>query len=283
MPLEWIKSSLERSRNLEEAMQNERQGGQAESLGDAELRAMQTLERELASYLQVTELAFYAIGLATSRMPELPVREVTQSCKVVTGLLMRLSNDLRSTALLACRGYAVQAVSLVSSMFEVAYTIAAIGSDEKLAQQWIEYDDPTRTFKDIPTLIRAGLRNLSVPNPNKQFSSEYLIYRQLCLAKHANPLFQRQLAYRLVGNVVESSNGPDTSEPAIKAACFALDHAAHLAIVALRSFVNHQLTLESRNELRRPLAALMAARQKLSDIAQSRGWGKDPFPGKWRV
>jgi len=87
-------------------MQNERQGGRGEALGDAGLRAMHTLERELASYLQVTELALNTIGLAMSRMPERPVREVTQSCKVVTGLLMRLSNDFRSTVLLACRGYA---------------------------------------------------------------------------------------------------------------------------------------------------------------------------------
>jgi hypothetical protein len=268
---------------MEEAMQNERQVGHGEPLWNAELQAMQLLERELALYLQVTELAFNTIGLAMSRTPELPVREVTQSRKVVTGLLMRLSNDLRSAALLACRGYAVQAVSLVSSMYEVAYTIAAIGSDERMAQQWIDHDDPTQTFKDIRTLTRNGLTNLRVPNPDKQVSSEYRIYRQLGLAKHANPLFEMQLAYRLVENVVVASNGPDTSEPAIRAACFALDHAAHLAIVALQSFVNHHLSLEGQSELKNPLAAMMAARLKLSEIAKSRGWDQDPFPGKWRV
>jgi len=167
-------------------------------------------------------------------------------------------------------------------MYEVAYTSAAIGSDETLAQQWIDHDDPTRTFQDIHTLTREGLTKLRVPNPDKQVSSQYLLYRQLCIAKHASPLFQRQLAYRLVGNVVESSNGPDTSEPAIRAACFALDHAAHLAVIALQSFINHHLPLEGQSELKKPLAAMMAARLKLSEFAQSRGWDKDPFPGKWR-
>ena len=53
---------------------------------------------------------------------------------------------LRCAALLAHRGYVVQACRLVASMYEVAFTLAFIGSDDGLAQEWVDHDHPTRSF-----------------------------------------------------------------------------------------------------------------------------------------
>ena len=85
------------------------------SLADAEQNALKSLEQELGRHALVTELTFNTTNMIASRLPELPVREVSSSRKVCTALLIRLSNDLRCAALLALRGYAVQAASLVLS------------------------------------------------------------------------------------------------------------------------------------------------------------------------
>jgi hypothetical protein len=92
-----------------------------------------------------------------------------------------------------------------------------------------------------------------------------------------------QLAYHLTEGGVVAGNGPDTSDSAIRAASFALEYAVHLAVVALSSFIKHQLSLEGQSELKKPLAIIMVTHQRLSEVALSRGWGNDPFPGRWRV
>jgi hypothetical protein len=35
----------------------------------------------------------------------------------------------------------------VGSIYETAFTIATIGSDESLAEEWINHADPTQTFR----------------------------------------------------------------------------------------------------------------------------------------
>jgi len=254
-----------------------------EPLGDAERRALEVLEPELNRHGALTMFAFDVICTAVSRVPELPVLDVPLSTRVAVNLLVRLSNDLRCAALLALRGYAVQAASLVASMYEEAYTIAAIGSDDKLARQWVEHDDPTRTFGNVPTLTRHALAELGHPNPRAQARVEYRIYQQLCMPKHANPLFQMQHGARLRDGSVVAMNGPDTSEPAIRAAWFALEHAAALVFVALASFVTNHVPREARDNLMTQVKTIGAGRKELEAAGIKRWGSKDPFPGRWRV
>lgn len=162
--------------------------GKGELLEAAERQAVSALAGELAGHLALTEKAFNLIGVAVSSLPEVVVRDLSQSRKVVTALLVRLSNDLRSAVLLAVRGYALQAATLVASMYETAYTIAAVGSNDNLADDWINHDDPTKPFRQVQDLTSAGLVKLGVPNADAQAKIEYRTYRQLCLAKHVNPL-----------------------------------------------------------------------------------------------
>lgn len=124
-----------------------------ESLDQAELQAMETLDVQLRDHASLTEQAFNLTAEIIGRIPEMPLHEVSQSRKVLTALLVRLSNDLRSAALLALRGYPIQAAALVGSMYEVAYTIAYIGSDDTLAQEWIDHDDPTKLFRQVKHYI----------------------------------------------------------------------------------------------------------------------------------
>lgn len=255
--------------------------GKGEALDVAERQAVIVLSAELSSHCSVTERAFNLIGIVVSSLPELPIRDLSSSRKVATDLLIRLSNDLRSAVLVAVRGYAVQAATLVSSMYEAAYTIAALGSDDVLADQWINHDDPIRPFKRVRDLTRDGLAKLGIPNLDEQTATEYCVYRQLCMAKHLNPLLQKQHGQVVENGSVTVKNGPDLSEPAVRLAWFALEHAANLAFVALASFIENQLPQDKQADLMRQTTIIGAQRKALEASAKER-WGTvDPFPGRW--
>ena len=252
-----------------------------ESLGQAEVQAMDTLDAQFRDHALLTEGAFNLIGEVLGRTPETSLREVSQSRKVLTALLARLSNDLRSAALLSLRGYPIQAAALVASMYEVAYTIAYIGSDDSLAQEWIDHDDPTRLFHQVKDLTKKVLAKLGVPDVERQTDRQYRVYRQLCMAKHVNPLFQMQHAYQLRDGHVVSMNGPDTSESAIRAAWFALEHATRLGFLAVASYVESHISIDQRGDLKNKIETIGARSQELARKAAQRFGTEDPFPGKW--
>ena len=254
---------------------------EGESLGHAELQAMDTLDSQLRDHALLTEKAFNLIGEVIGRMLETPLREVSQSRKVLTALLVRLSNDLRSAALLALRGYPIQAATLVGSMYEVAYTIAYIGADDSLAQEWIDHDDPTRLFRQVKHLTEKVLAKLGVRDVEEQTGVQYRVYRQLCLAKHANPLFQTQHAYQSRDGYIIAMNGPDASESAIRTAWFALEHAARLSFLAIAAYVENHIPVDQRGSLRSKIEAIGAGSQELAKKAAQRFGTEDPLPGKW--
>lgn len=252
-------------------------------LGETERQAQQHFNVELDNHLKLTEAAFNLVSEAVSQIPEQPVRNMAQSLKVSVALINRLSNDLRAATLLALLGYAIQAAEVVASLYEAAFTIAYIGSDEQLAQEWIDHDDPTRPFTDTRTMTRSGLAKLAVPDLEEQTSKQYLVYRQLCMVKHTNPLFQTQHGFQLVGGSVLAFNGPDTSEPAVRVAWFALEQSAALAFIALGSFISNHALPERRPELFDKLEDIGGGRKELNAMAIARWGSEDPLPGKWRV
>ena len=166
-------------------------------------------------------------------------------------------------------------------MYEIAFAIASIGADDALADQWITHDDPTRSWKPARELTRDGLAKLGVPNIDTQTDVEYRVYRQLCMAKHVNPLMQTQHGHQLQGQVVVVANGPDLSEPAIRASWFALEHAAGLTFIALSSFIINHVPREHISELMKESEAIGANRKDLEARAKARWGTDDPFPGKW--
>lgn len=85
------------------ALPNHLEQRSAESLEAAERKAIRVLAAELSNHLSLTEKAFNLVGKVVSTLPEHTVAEISQSRKVATALLVRLSNDLRCAALVACR------------------------------------------------------------------------------------------------------------------------------------------------------------------------------------
>ena len=125
------------------------------------------------------------------------------------------------------------------------------------------------------------LRKLGVQDANEQIGAQYRVYRQLCMAKHTNPLFQRQHGYQLQRGRIVAVNGPDTTESAIRAAWFALEQAARLTFLAVAAYVDSHIPLHSRGDLRSKIDAIGAGSNKLATKAARRFGTEDPFPGKW--
>jgi hypothetical protein len=76
-------------------------------------------------------------------------------------------------------------------------------------------------------------------------------------------------------------NGPDFSEPAVRVAWFALEHAAGLAFIALASFISNHIPREKMADLMKETEAVGAGRKALEASAKARWGTEDPFPGKW--
>ena len=253
---------------------------EAESLIDAEQQATAEITPQIRGNLDLCFATFDLVGMALTAVPPRPVRELAHAFKVTTDLLMRLANDLRSVGLLAERGYALQAASLASSIYEVAYTVAFIGADDGLAQEWIRHEDPTRPFRGVWDLTVGVLQKLGLNEVRRR--TQYRVYRQLCLAKHANPILEMIHGYRLEGGDVVGSTGPDVSEAAVRAARFALEHSVGLVGVAVKAFVmDHVSSAEAAGPLLEQLALVDTRRRELRDEAIARWGTENPFPDQW--
>ncbi len=204
---------------------------------------------------------------------------------VAVKLLLRLSNDLRSAQILTSMGYPIQAFAIAASMCEVAYTVAWIGGDETRAQVWLDHDDPTRSLRDLRTMMHDALAALGIPNPEAQTQVEYRVYRQLCWAKHANPVLEQRFGIEVSADKVISANGPDATEDAVRAAWFALEHSAAFGLIAAASFFNNHAQTYCPGEVATQLLAFVehvgAGRKKLEGITIARWGNDDPFAGRW--
>lgn len=206
--------------------------GPARPIPHAELETIRNLEPQLKDHLQANSHVYNFIGLVLSGAPDTRLADVSQARKVVTCLLVRIANDLRCIALVSVRGYADQACALTASVYEAAFAVMAIGENEALAQEWIEHPDPNHLFRPIRQLTLMGMKNVGVPEPEYQAARWYVIYSQLCMAKHLNPLLQATRGFRVEAKGVLVVTGPDASEGSIRLAWFALEHSAGLALTA---------------------------------------------------
>lgn len=254
---------------------------EGESLAQAEKATAENLDPELRRHGELNMFAFDLISITLSRLPEVLISEIPLPQKVATSLLVQLSNDLRTSSLLAIMGYPVQAATIVSSMYEIAYCIAAIGSDLRMAEKWVKHEDPTKPFLGVRKMTIEGLRKLRHPNPEEQATSEYRVYQQLCMAKHKNPLFQKEHGYTIRGKELVAMNGPSESEGSIRVAWFVMEHASGLAFKALASFVGNFLASGKNKDLVQGLRELGDRKKVLETEAISRWGAEDPFPGKW--
>jgi hypothetical protein len=162
-------------------------------------------------------------------------------------------------------------------------TVAYVGDDDSIAQAWIDFDDPTKPFMPIKELTDRALTKMGATDDDKRNSRSYLTYRQLCLAKHANPLHQLQIAYSMDESAVKLHSGPCACEDTVRGSTFAIEHANRLCLAATATFIRNFVPPDRSMVLQKEIQKIAGSCDRLAEKAVERFGGVDPFPGKWRT
>ena len=179
------------------------------------------------------------------------VERISKAKAIRLLLLQRIQNDLRCCFILSERGYGLQAASLAAGIYEGWVTLANIRTADD-ARKWADQESENKSFGPIYDLTKSALQGVS--DPEKFAVKIYGQYRQLCMAKHLNPIIERSRGYAALGGAnIQFRPGPDVSDIGIAHSWFALERACRFAFCALCTMAEIQ---ETSLELRRKMQAL---------------------------
>ncbi len=259
------------------------------SLGDAEREALTALMPQLKEHTSAAERSLNLIATALDIAAGPPRARIQPALKVSSLLMAQLLNHLRCSMILSLRGYPAQVCVLTASIYEAAFAVMAIGSDDRVATKWLAHDDPNRSYEEVRKITKAGLANLIPLSPSsrkidleRQTEVNYVVYRQLCWPKHLNPMFVQRHSRRDSGRG-QLFNGPDASDEGLKLACFGLEHGASLAACAGAVYLSAYVPQELRTGLVKDWNQLNRDLNSLRDRSIKRWGTENPFPRKWRV
>jgi hypothetical protein len=129
-------------------------------------------------------------------------------------LLNRAIEDIRSALQLAERGAPVQAMSLLSSVYEVEAALLEIGRDAAKGKKWLTepgtaaevFKAPNENGKIVKQklkdrgkdfYVRAGIAGVSEQEIREAHERRYeTVYKSLCSYKHVQPDIQKQFGLR---------------------------------------------------------------------------------------
>ena len=257
------------------------------NLDDAESKARDDAIQTFGAHLILADRMYNLVGSSFHMDDVRPLADVTLAERVCTNLLNRSGDDLRCVILLARNGYSLQACALASSLFETAYNLAYIRDDESLAEKWVDHDDPTHSFRSVWDLVLGVMLKECVDQPEGQAKLRYRDYRQLCWAKHLNPLLQQKhgvVRERIErGAVHVFQMGPNAEEhEAVQALWFAIDQAVGTMTLAYKVYVTAFHGWESLTEAQRVTWREINERRRTLRIAAGERYGtEDPFAGRW--
>lgn len=250
--------------------------GTTQSISQVEEQVARKLMPTIGPYLMLIGETYTLAGkVIKSGFPETNVR---LSKQVLTKLLMRLSNDLRAIGMLANVGYDLQANAVAASVYECAFTMAAIADSDEEAEVWLAWDNPKKTYKPARELTEIGLNAIGKPAWVDNF---YRIYSQLCWGKHLNPISERQGGIQRDGSTIDYLPGPRADDLTERGVCFCSAHACLLAFIGLQIYIERHSLAPHKRELVAALNSLAAAQYELYKRGVERWGSEDPFPGKW--
>ena len=168
------------------------------SIEEEETRAAEILRPQIVDHLNHAAAACNLINQLNASFDGLEFESLPENLLVRLVLNARIADDLRAMQHLSSMGYCEQSCTIVASVFEVAHTGAFIGADDELAVEWRDFDDLTRNFRTVYSLVRATAARLNPDDIDGATKGEYDIYRQLCWMKHTIP-FSEAYGIRIFG------------------------------------------------------------------------------------
>lgn len=196
----------------------------------------------------------------------------TPAQRLCINLLTRLQNELRAVALLCQNGYALQAFSPTAVIYELGWTIAAVGHSDEESQKWLSHETNNK-FENIKELTRRGLLNLAGSEATKQLENQYNWYRELCLAKHINPIAQRNEGFIVEPDpnmmVYTFSPGSAATKSEIKKAWWVMECAARFTHPAMYIYQLHHIGKPQQKNALALIKALESDQEVISNDAMN--------------
>jgi hypothetical protein len=160
-------------------------------------------------------------------------------------LLARVTTELQAATHLVRLGYPLQALSITGTMLELMHTAGYIGDSAARAAEWFAHDDPTRSY---PPSLKKAITAVAakIGAPPEALTREYeVIYRQICMAKHGNPLAFGETTLLSDEDSVYLIVGPHHSERMLRLASVALQYSTRYAMLTCLAFLTSHLHGES--------------------------------------
>jgi len=202
---------------------------------DLETEAMAKTEAKLGRPLNAAIRTFNLISEVVQLGPA--VTKLSAATKVRLLLLQRIITDLRCCTILAQRGYGIQAAAGAACVFEGWVTLSAI-RDEPSAIEWVNHQKEDVSFGQIKRMTKAAVKSIVDDANDVEIlaGQHYAHYRQLCMAKHLNPIVERNRGFIRRGKEIEFTHGPDLSKQGLWHIHYAVHSSALFAMYGLGAF-----------------------------------------------
>jgi hypothetical protein len=255
-----------------------------ESVEAAEGAATVEVGRHLFRYVSLANETYNLLNVVTSAIAAATVHEMSLARRITMSLLVRLANDLRSITRLALSGYPIQAAALAASAYEIACAVVLIGTDEARARQWVAHKNPQRLPEFLGDLQKATVEMLATigmqgEQLTEQADTAYITYSQFCMAKHGNPLLQKELGAVHRGDQVFCVPGPIPIREAERVTAYVLKKTVAIACWAIASSHVRYVPSEENAAVRDGLGNVARRYRELEALTKP-GWDRDPY-GKW--
>lgn len=243
---------------------------------------------DIKDHLNYITLKYNVAMLCSSLVDDKKQNDISRSCMLSLAILSRITNYLRSVAILCSKGYPEQSAALASSVFELAHTLCYIGNNDEFAKRFIDMDikkyfphaissiDPARKVRlRWKSVVEENCKN--IVNDSSVSDIEYMVYKQLCWFKHSHHKLYK-LLLDMKSGTLSFKYGPYDDDFSIMVAWFAMQHAGRLTGLAISSLIkNHKTYLSDTHDIISKLKECCEIRTKLKQCAINRFGKNSPF------
>lgn len=214
--------------------------------------------RRLALKLKpLSRLVARSIGAADALLRLRRARGLSEVSEVRASLFAQLVMSVRAVSVLAERGYPLQAMSQLASIYELAIALAYAGRNAERASSWILHDQDKESFPSskqrkaaVRELLLAGGFDEATVQPAVDVWEDR--YKAYCMAKHGNPKVLKSYGVRRTQRSFAVALGPLAGGPYTQLSQVVLLRACQLLVMAATVY-GYRESMEEGAELPSPV------------------------------